>query len=434
MQLRPALLSLILIGCVPDGNASFQVRESVGQLQVTHAAPGATLSVFDIDEQLVQSGKADSLGSLIFRKLPSGSGYIMRSGDEYTRRLRVMTPEESLPEQDFYRRQKIVPGFNYLTTRDGTTLSAYVTMPGPIENGPYPTVVTYSGYAPSQPGEAIGAYAFLCDSLPVLCDAPNDPNALMAALFGYATVGINVRGTGCSGGAFDYFETLQLLDGYDVIETVAAQDWVQFHHVGLVGLSYPGISQMFVASQRPPSLAAIAPQSVIGNSSSTLLPGGMLNDGFAIAWVTAVLSKAEPYGQGWERPRVDAGDTVCAENQLLHAQLIDNVAQARMVTYYDPPEHDRYNPTTFVDRIEVPVFLSGQWQDEQTGPFFFTLLDRFKHAPASRFMIGNGVHPDGFSPQVLIEWQTFLELFVAKRVPVDVPLVRGRSRLLCHGC
>jgi predicted acyl esterase len=40
---------------------------------------------------------------------------------------------------------------------------------------------------------------------------------------GYATVNVNIRGTGCSGGAFDFFETMQLLDGYDVIETVAAQ-------------------------------------------------------------------------------------------------------------------------------------------------------------------------------------------------------------------
>ena len=43
---------------------------------------------------------------------------------------------------------------------------------------------------------------------------------------GYATVGVNMRGTGCSGGAYDYFETLQVLDGYDLIETIAAQPWV----------------------------------------------------------------------------------------------------------------------------------------------------------------------------------------------------------------
>ena len=51
---------------------------------------------------------------------------------------------------------------------------------------------------------------------------------------------MNLRGTGCSGGAFDYFETLQSLDGYDVIETVAAQPWVANGKVGMVGISYPG--------------------------------------------------------------------------------------------------------------------------------------------------------------------------------------------------
>jgi putative CocE/NonD family hydrolase len=260
-----------------------------------------------------------------------------------------------------------------------------VTLPGPLDNGPYPTVVDYSGYAPSKPGEPIGSYEFLCDSLPVLCDAPNDPSATIAALFGYATVGVNIRGTGCSGGAYDFFETLQLLDGYDVIETVAAQPWVANHKIGMVGLSYPGITQMFVAAQRPPSLAAIAPLSVIGSAHTTMLPGGMLNDGFALEWVSSVINEAEPYGQGWEQARVDAGDQLCAENQLLHGQLVDNVAQARTTMFYDPAQHDRYNPATFVDQIEVPVFLAGAWQDEQTGPYFFPLLSRFTRSPSTRW-------------------------------------------------
>src|SRR4029077_4331628 len=124
--------------------------------------------------------------------------------------------------QSFYMHQRLKPGFNYIETRDGTTLSAYVNLPGPEEMGPYPTVVSYSGYAPSKPGMPLGSYDYLCDKLPVLCDAPNDPSALLAGLFSYATVAVNVRGTGCSGGAYDFFERLQLLDGYDVIETVAA--------------------------------------------------------------------------------------------------------------------------------------------------------------------------------------------------------------------
>ncbi len=71
--------------------------------------------------------------------------------------------------------------------------------------------------------------------------------------------------------------------------------------------------------------------------------------------------------------------------------------------------------------IDVPVFLAGAWQDEQTGPFFFTLLDQFTSAPAKRFTVYNGVHPDGFAPQIVVAWKAFLDIYVAHQVP-SVPL------------
>jgi predicted acyl esterase len=427
---RFTLCFVFLLGCNPDGTASFDVRESVQQLAVTHAVPGATLELLDEHGQTVQSAIADSLGSYLFRKVAPGSGYRIVSGWQRSGPLHVLTVDESLPKQSFYSGQQLKPGFNYITTRDGTTLSAYINLPGPADKGPYPTVVDYSGYSPSKPGAPIMQAEFLCDSLPILCDAPNDPAGLIAGLFGYAVVSVNIRGTGCSGGAYDYFETLQLLDGYDVIEAVSAQPWVLHHKVGMVGLSYPGISQLFVASVKPPSLASIAPLSVIGNSQTTVLPGGILNDGFAVEWVNEVIAGAKPYGQGWEESQVKKGDYQCQENQLLHGQLVDNVAEARTTKFYDPSIHDALNPTTFVDQIDVPVFLTGQWEDEQTGPFFFTLLDRFKNAPTTRFIVHNGVHPDGFAPDIISEWYAFLELFVAQRVPVDSKEVADFSPLL----
>jgi hypothetical protein len=210
---------------------------------------------------------------------------------------------------------------------------------------------------------------------------------------------------------------MQLLDGYDVIETAAAQDWVLGHRVGMTGLSYPGITQLFVAKTRPPSLAAIVPLSVIGNTATTLVPGGILNAGFALTWITHVYDRAAPYGQGWEQKKVDDGDTVCEENQLLHDQRVNNVDQAKSQKYYVPEVVDPLNPTKWVDRVDVPVFLAGAFQDEQTGPFFTTLLDRFSSAPVRRFTMYNGVHPDGFSPQVLVEWKAFLDLYVAEQLP-----------------
>ncbi len=411
-------------GGAPADAASFSVRGTIGQIYVWKAPAGATIEVHDKTGAMVQSATADNLGSYIFRKLPAGDGYSVvvpaAEAPNEAKDITVTTVDSSKPKStDFYKKQKLEAGFNYITTRDGTKLAAYVTLPGPADEGPYPTVVNYSGYNPAQPGAPVsnGDYSALCPELPTLCDAPTDASALIAGLMGYATVGVNMRGTGCSGGAYDYFEDLQLLDGYDLIETVAAQPWVKGNKVGMTGLSYPGITQLFVAKTHPPSLAAITPVSVIGGTYSTGRPGGIFNDGFALEWVSNVLDKAAPYGQGWEQARVDAGDKTCEDNQLLHGQKVDVVQEAKDNAYYTDDLIKPLDPTSFVSEIDIPVFLAGAFQDEQTGPFFFTLLDQFKGSPLTRFTMYNGVHIDGFAPQVLVEWKAFLDLYVGEQIP-----------------
>lgn len=412
------------VDTTPDPcNAAFVAQGSVGQVFVTHATPDQALELRTADGAVLATAKADYLGSHVFRKVAPGNDYRVWAPNagptDCSAAVDVLGSAASLPPPTFYAAQKILPGYGYLTMRDGTTLAYFATLPGPVEKGPYPTIVNYSGYSPARPGEPVVGedQKFFCDLIPVLCDAPSDPNALLMAVGGYATVNVNIRGTGCSGGAYDYFEELQLLDGYDVIEIAAAQDWVLHHHVGMVGLSYPGITQLFVAKMQPPGLAAITPLSVIGNTATTLVPGGILNDGFALSWIENVFAKAAPYGQGWEQARVDGGDNICKENQLLHDQRVDNVEQAKSTANYTPELMVPLNPSGWADQIQVPVFLTGSWQDEQTGPFFFTLLDKLVNAPDRRFMVYNGVHSDGFAPQVVAEWKAFLDLFVARRVP-----------------
>lgn len=412
--------------------ADFQVRESVGQLHITGAGQSQLLAVYDASGNRVASAVTDELGSLIFRELVAGNNYSVREegGDPIraVQNLEVWPVSGSLPAATFYSDQVLQPGFNYITTRDGTRLSAYVTLPGAIEDGPYPTIVNYSGYEPSKPGEVLDeSLVDFCPILPVLCDAPNHPAGLIAGIMGYATVGVNMRGTGCSGGAYDYFETLQVLDGYDIIETVAVQSWVFSNKVGMAGLSYPGISQLFVAQTRPPGLKAITPLSVIADTStSTLVPGGIFNNGFAFQWAENVVEGAQPYGQGWEQDQVDVeyeefGSSICEENQQLHLQAVDAVGKALENPYYDPVVGDPLNPSTFVANIDVPVFLSGAWQDEQTGAHFATMLDKFSNAPVTRFITFNGLHADGYSPEVLAEWKAFLDIYVAEVVPNRPP-------------
>ena len=191
-----------------------------------------------------------------------GPGYRVRpaGGGAASRAVTVMPDRSAPPSTKIYDQRIPSSGYGYLTTRDGTKLAIDVRLPG--GPGPYPTLIEYSGYGYADPAGAENGIS------PI------------ATLLGFAVVDVNMRGTGCSGGAFSFFETLQSLDGYDVIETVAHQPWVLHHKVGMIGISYGGISQLFVAATDPPDLAAIAPLSVIDNAATTLYPGGILNTGF----------------------------------------------------------------------------------------------------------------------------------------------------------
>lgn len=391
------------LGTVPApsttlAKATFSVRPGANQIAVTGAKPGETLTV-DRNSTDIAHGTVDEQGSLLFRNLDPVDGYTISSATVISDSVAVADPSIN-PPAAFYASQPKLPegGFGYITTRDGTTLSANVLLPGPADRGPYPTVVEYSGYQPSDPGSA-------------------DLAQLYTAM-GFAYVGVNVRGTGCSGGSYRFFENVQNLDGYDVIETVAAQPWVLDHQVGMVGISYPGISQLFVAATQPPSLNSITPLSVIDDSfRATLYPGGILNTGFAVEWTKQVVDKAKPFGQAWTKARADAGDTICADNQKLRLQNPDLVKEIHDTPYYPPTLGDTLAPITFVNKIKVPVFIAGAWQDEQTGGHFPAMLDKFTSSPHVYVTLMNGLHTEALSPPVLGRYAEFLDFYVAKKVP-----------------
>jgi hypothetical protein len=157
----------------------------------------------------------------------------------------VLSTQPAPPSTGVYNQTIPSNGYGYLTTRDGTQLSMYVhppqdvakALPGvqlpPIPSGPTPTLIEYSGYGYADPA------------------GPQSGIAILANLMGFTVVDVNMRGTGCSGGAFDFFEPLQSLDGYDVVETIARQPWVLHNKVGMMGISYGGISQLFTGQTIP---------------------------------------------------------------------------------------------------------------------------------------------------------------------------------------
>jgi predicted acyl esterase len=423
---------VVMLSASAAAAAAFTAHGSADQVYVTGLASSAKVSLLSARGRTVQTERADSLGGVVFRNVRPGSGYRVRRTGAHAATsapVSVFTTRSAPPNPSIYDQSIPPSGYGYLTTRDGTklaidvhppqaesrvapsppTLPGGISLPGtssptPPQTRPVPTLIEYSGYGYADPG------------------GPQNGISVIANLMGFAVVDVNMRGTGCSGGAYDYFEPLQNLDGYDVIETIAHQPWVLHHKVGMMGISYGAISQLFTAQTDPPDLAAISPLSTIDNTQTTLYPGGILNTGFAVTWAKQRVHDALPAsahgGQGWAYQRIEQGDRTCAANQALHGEAVNLLSEVRANSHYTPSVADPLSPVTFVKKIKVPVFLACQFTDEQTGAHCPDLAEHFTGTAAKWFTFTNGTHIDSLDPDTFDRWYDFLKLYVARQAPI----------------
>jgi uncharacterized protein len=433
-------------------DAPWDVRVGVEQITVTGATPGQPLTLYGPRRRERVTLLADERGQAHFAYLP-GDPLTLQSGPDLdfgeldvvggttvapgdyvvidesaeprlATEVLTVPARDDHPDPELYESQPLTgarldvlgnvapgssleEGFQYLDMRDGVRLSAMVRFPdeGLYGAGPWPTVIEYSGYSPSNPEN-------------------EEAGVRLARAMGYATVSVNLRGTGCSGGVFDIFNPAQMADGYDTVEVVAAQDWVAGGRVGMVGLSYSGITQLYTAATAPPHLAAVTAQSVIADPWMQAWPGGIFNSGFTQQWIRERDEAAAPGGSSWVAERIAAGDADCAAHQALRDQNPDFESLARSLASYTPSAQAR-DLRELVRDVEVPVFITGAFQDEQTGPQFMAMLDNFDSSPLVRTHLWNGRHPDGYAPANLMNWFEFLELYVAERVPELHPVLRA---------
>jgi predicted acyl esterase len=446
---------------------TLQGNGSVEEAWLTGARPGDQFTLLRHGESVsnpANPGVSDSLGSLIIRDLQPGAGYSWfdDTTGQRTPQFAVLAPGVNPPtDSSLYTDQPMHEGLNYITMRDGVSLAATVRYPfGETCSAasPCPTVMEYSGYNNAAPTDPIPA--LIASTLGVPCTNCGDPNLLpdsatdvgnvLARFSGFATVSLQMRGTGCSGGAFDLFGYPSDYDAYDAIEIVAQQSWVANHKVGLVGISFSGLSQFPAAGTDPPGLAAITPMSPTDDLFSTGYPGGIFNDGFAADWINSriddakaaaaysdgkvVVSSTTPIpnvAQPWTYYEIDAelaasngASSTCLANQALHNQSQDlaGLVGPQLVAPgtgldRDPSLFDRRSMVDWAAHVKVPVFVSGALQDEQTGPQWPALIDAIpKTTPKFGNMV-NGDHIDSLDPQTMSRWLEFLDLYVAGKVP-----------------
>jgi hypothetical protein len=413
-------------------SASFHAHGGIDEAYVLGAPPRARLTLVDAAGDDVSSGVVDRLGALLVRNVAPGPGYRFErlggADPSATASFSVLSTH-SAPPPSFYSDQHMHAGLNYIEMRDGVTLAATVRLPPgkTLADGPFPTVIEYSGYNVAGPASLIAALEGQASSSnPLLPSTSTIVGSVIAPLLGFAVVSLQMRGTGCSGGAFDLFGLDSDYDGYDAVQIVGSQPWVRNHKVGMVGISYSGFSQLIVAGTDPPDLAAITPLSPTDDLFSTGYPGGIYNDGFAASWIAQRISDAQAApggGQPWATAEIDTGDTTCLANQALHPEA---QALAKLVgpgLSRTPSLFDQRSPTDWAAHIKVPVFLAGSLEDEQVGPQWPALITALRHDKHVYVTMTNGTHIDSLGPDTISRWLEFLDIYVAGQVPTPSPLL-----------
>ena len=132
-----------------------------------------------------------------------------------------------------------------ITVRDGTQVAAAVY--APADAGRYPALLAASPYRYDNNPLPAGPQFLWRETGPIEFYVKS----------GYVYVHMDVRGSGKSGGEFEFLGPNEQNDLYDVIEWIAQQPWSN-GKVGGMGQSYFCMSQWWMGIVNPPALACLA--------------------------------------------------------------------------------------------------------------------------------------------------------------------------------
>ncbi|MCW3063402.1 MAG: CocE/NonD family hydrolase [Solirubrobacterales bacterium] len=251
----------------------------------------------------------------------------------------------------------------YLPLGDGTQLHYTLTLPS--SSGRYPVVLKYDPYS-------AGAYS------------DQTWNAS-----GYATLGVNFRGTGCSEGTFHPVRAdIWGADGAQIVAWAAKQTWSD-GNVGMIGYSFTGTSQFATAAYSGSALKAITPGNVFPDLYRDMVwPGGIYN-----SWISLWIA-ARNYSLGVGAIQQGATDLRCLGD--LVGQVVPNETQS-LDTSVHPNGDDAYwsrQPSTLMSKVHIPVLGCVGWQDTTVYSRAFSAF-RDQLDPKTTWVVGgNGAHTD----------------------------------------
>ncbi len=291
------------------------------------------------------------------------------------------------------------------TASAGTSRQGYIPISGrvklaydltlPAAAGRFPVALEYNDYTAGTDNSA---------GVP-----GSDAGRLLAA--GFAVLGVNQPGSGCSGGVNDITDVNEWGSaGAQVVEWAASQPW-STGHVGMFGSSWTGITQLGVASFRPKGLDAITPFHITGDLYRDFAyPGGIYNATFVNDYSVGLVNEDAQAAE----PGIKRGDQQCIRDFRSHVKANRRYSLAPNALAH--PFDDAYwqaSPASGISRIDVPVLGCQSWQDGIASSRATELYSDAFNKKTSWFVGMNGPHGICESDQPLTMMVNFLRHYVA---------------------
>ncbi|PLW84010.1 peptidase S15 [Kineobactrum sediminis] len=229
----------------------------------------------------------------------------------------------------------------WIPMADGVELCARLWLPEGTHEEPVPAILEYIPYR--------------------LRDGSASRDAMHHAYFaghGYASLRVDLRGSGDSGGVLrDEYLEQELADGEEILRWLAAQPWCS-GRVGMIGISWGGFNGLQLAARRPPELQAVVTVCSTDDRYSDdvhYMGGCLLGDNLSWASTMFAFNSLPPdpsiVGERWRR--------------MWHDRLENSGLW--LATWLEHQHRDAYWQHGSIcedfSRVQVPVLAASGWAD-----------------------------------------------------------------------
>jgi predicted acyl esterase len=270
-----------------------------------------------------------------------------------------------------------------VTLRDGTVI--YTDIFRPVGGANLPAIIAWSPYGKKGGLTLLDDFPFRAG---VARNAVSElqkwegPDPAYWCHHGYAVVNPDARGAFSSNGDIHFWGKQEGQDGYDVIEWVADQEWSN-GKVGLSGNSWLAIAQWFIAAERPPHLAAIAPWEGWSDAyREDVGRGGMQDLGFCERITSKMRGKN----------RVEDVPAMMQKYPLINGYWKDKIAK--------------------LENIDIPAYVVASWTSMMHA---HGTLDSYRRIPSKDKWLR--VHntqewPDYYDPKYMEDLRRFFDRYL----------------------